>query len=894
MLRFERRWHDAANVPPIDGEGRLLWFAKKRNAPAGGTNPDDEDEETQEEATDAAEGQARGRQIDVEQEYNRREAQRVLSEGEVSDTIPSTTDVVSGIKTLDETLAGLDESLTKIESERKNSQASILRKQRGTINVLRRRAQDHAYTLNTLKLDEWESGKITPKEFLKRYEAYIDQMKSIDEMDASKTPEERAERDESRRVLLEEVKTAVEEVRTKHPPQMPTVALQGKVEGLTDEEIWDLYTTKEKEGITNELSKVAGLDFLKITIQDDVDTIREVLEDKNIAQEIMKMERELYQDAGENFGPEKTAEELASEEIPRYTDAFSTVMSGWTKLNEAAGIEWMTAYEWYGAFKEVYESIVELRKKKSQLRISRAATQIGHVAALIPGLGGKDLEHIIDEQLQNKNDEEKDKFVKELKNNKIDLGFRQLFGEPGQAGLLQHYAMIGDTNRTRAILEFAAGKGMLYGLEGTDWTSYQLPGGLSVSEVLPSEWPDDQKSTYWDNVVFMNSGGIAAQTKAGEDFTSGRPSLKEYLGPFKGAVHNMSLWFAKGIANKALTKVKEGQASAMLTLIVLEEWENNPLFRKYVPAEWLDRLAGDSKQLMVGMLKYDQGQLLAGARGGEDYETHDISQMKSKPRSPGEQPGEGRLGPLVAAVRRVLIKNDPSVKPGNDDESKDRFRELTAKVLACQIVKLPNGKEVSLYMPELEPFQIAYKPNEMRDANVSALGDDFFIEQSEITNCTAEVMQYIGRVTQEGFAEPTKARYFFSHIITTYDNLNARARKPGPQKEEFQEALVNFVAKQRGNLDQWIERALQGNGGTKLLTEKHADQRGRRLVLTMLKYGLISLSVIERVANLQGASGNAARQLLKHYEGIGNTEGSTRHAGRRQRLFDELKIWETQ
>ncbi len=893
MLRYDCRWHDAANGP-LDGEARLLCFSAKRRNPGGapppGGAPDDDDEDTLDGATqpnaNEADAEHGARQnVDALRAFDRRQAYRVVSEDKVEGDIPETGEVLASLAALEETLESTDRNLKGVEEDKHamgdENTSKVVGDFRKKLSLYGGRAKSHRYALDTLRLEDWEAGKMTPKEFQSRFDGYVENMEKLDEMDESLTPDERKGRNALRESLRADVHVAVERMANTMPGDAQMALVQREDASIDDAEVWELYDNKtEKAKIIQEISRAAGLNDLKILIQDDVDSINSVLSKQDMAEKIMKLERELLQDNIGHFGDYQG--DIPREQLERLpSDAWSTVMSTWTKLNESAGIEWMTAYEWYEAFKEVFEGIEELRKQKSRLRISRAATTIGGVAALVPGLGGHELEHILDEQQTHKNDEIKDSFLKELKNNKIDLGFKQLFGDPhGHTGYLQQYTLLGDTNRTRAVIEFAAGKGMLYGLEETDWKTYRFPGGLTVNEVLPKEWSDEQKETYWGNMGFANAQGMASQEKAGEDYVKGRASLAEYLGPFEGAVNSLSLSFAKGIANKTLSKVKDGETSALMTLIILEAWEKNALFRQYVPSEWLDRIAGDSKQLMIGMIKYDQRQILAGARGGTkfgiDYETNNVSRMVSPRASADGKDTPGRLGPLVAAVRAELIKKDPSVKPIEGDskeakKSQEDFRRLTAQVLACQVVKLPNGKEVSIYSRELRPFQIKYKPDEMRDANVSALGDDFFINQSEITNCTAEVMQYIGKLGSEGFAEPTKARYFFSHIITGYDKLYERAHnKKNPQHEEFAAALKNYTIKQRANLNQWAERALQSTtAGMKLLTEQHSLQDGRKIVLTLLQYGLISMGVVERLASVSGASGKAARQLLEDYQNAG-------------------------
>lgn len=977
MLRYGHRWHDAANGPLL-GEARLLCFTRIPSggigSPLGPGGPDPardaaEAAERARQAAEAAENIRRqqeedavARRVAYEQEFTHRKAEHAIVDGVDTTKKVIASDVLARGQSLQEQLRAQSESIAKLAETAKASGASNLKEieaQKRIIDQQTKRIDDIGFALATLQLEKWESGDMTPGEFLQRFITYTrdvelldtrqdanslvthvdailanndsilpenakkrtkDQVEKLrtlalsgsasdDELaaeieklyastevlrgetnaavmkatgrtthnaftvDARFNAASRAAKRTARAQLVTDATAAVADARNKLPEAMPQNAVM-HMDGTNEKEIWSLYSKAEKEAITNKISEKAGLNAVKASFEEDVESIGETLTKHDLEKKIMQQQRSVFEEKMEDVDV-KTPESDAEGGNSPLQRGFEGLQHGWAniqaaigKANNLAGIEWMSLYEWYEAFNEVIESIKEVKKRKSRGRIARAALQIGRVAALIPGMGGSDLVNVLDEQQQAKNDEVKDAFKKELGNSRQDFGFKNLFGDgAGEPGLLRYYHQLGDTNRTRAILEFAAGKGLLYEIEGNSWDKYMLPGGIPFRSLMPSEWTDNQVDTWFGNLQFSNTQGITAQMKAGEDFVSGRATVAGYLEPFKGTVNSLSLWFAKGVANKALTKVKEGEMSALLTLTVLEAWENNELFRRYVPEEWLDRLSGDSKQLLVGMLKYDKKHLLEGARGNDKHKlnvTHDLEDAHEDGKD-----GKQRLGPLVAAVRKLIISKDRDLDPSrySGDERKkvqEKFRTIQAQVLACKVVTLPNGKKISVFMPELRPYHIQYEPNEMRDAAVDKIGDDFFIERSEIINSTAEVMQYVGAVRDQGFAEPTKARYFFSHIIDLYEELNAQAATD----QAFARAAANFKAKIGPNLDQWAERSLKAGIGTeKLLTEFHSDQglKGkpkRRLVLTLLEQGLISMSLITK---LESQNVKGAKDLLVQY-----------------------------
>jgi hypothetical protein len=160
----------------------------------------------------------------------------------------------------------------------------------------------------------------------------------------------------------------------------------------------------------------------------------------------------------------------------------------------------------------------------------------------------------------------------------------------------------------------------------------------------------------------------------------------------------------------------------------------------------------------------------------------------------------------------------------------------------------------------------------MRGANVQAMGDDHFIERSEITHGTVEVMKAVGAVGQDGFAHSEKARYYFSHIIDNYEELlsyakqqkakgGTRALQNARELENAAEKFREFISPQ---LNEWVKEALAGNGGMKLTNVQHKKQDGRYLLATLVRDNLITPSIIEQMS----IDGNkAAKKLMESLKG---------------------------
>lgn len=911
MLRYEHRWHDAANGPLL-GEARLLCFAKRRGTPAAGGQPDDDEgdsEETEEERLARREAEelgmtdeerarniendvtrsgeraradteesrraaSRQKQVDAEAEFKRRQMHAVLGGHEQEAVVPKARSLLdearATLNDADAYAASLDTTITKVNTLRdaKKSTGKVdinsVHMAKGLIDGFKSQLSRNVQALELFDLKAWEEGDMTPSAFLVRYRGYLNQLQQIDGMNTDLTDEDRLELKESYDYFYEEARKEVQKSLQELPGKMPIDPTRQGV-GATEEEMWELCTTLERQAIIKGISDASGITELKYRIADDTEVARKILHQDDIIKEkkrkikmkdLVKMnlqavlEAERAENSYSNAGGQTNAAEAWEMQNP-----FRIIQSQLVEINNALGIEWLTYNEWKAAFTEVIESVKELRKRKSIGRITRAALSIGRVAALLPGSGGGDLVNVLEEQQQKKNDDIMDDYKKELGNSRKDYGFGDLFGDQhAKEGLLKYYMRMGDMNRTRAVLEFAAGKGMLFDIEENTWQKYQFPGGYTISQLVPTEWTDPQIDSYFDNLKFMNNDGKEKSIKNGSALVKGRSNMEGYIEPFQGAVNGLSVWFAMGIANEAMSKVVDGHMSTWLTLVILDAYENNPLFRKYAPREWYDRVCGKGKQMYIGMIKYDKDMLYDNG----DSPNVDFGHLPDKNKN------ESRLGKLTVAVREYLTDLDPSLKK-DDKETKALFLKIQAMLLASQPTPLPNGKIATIYTPKLAPFHIEYYADQMRDVPVADLGDDFFIKRSEIIRGNLEVMKAVGAVTNNGFAHPVKARYMFSHIIDADQELidlqKDRSLSDAERRDmkDAQSVLRRWTCK---NLEEYVAYALKSSGADVILTEKHKDQGGRFIFPTMIQQGLVSVERIEEVARERGGAAITLLQMV--------------------------------
>lgn len=854
MLPYHGRWRNAPKRA-LAREARLLMFAKGRNTP-NAPDPNNPDE-TPEERKARLEQEER---LKYASELSRRRAQKALNPDRYGlDTGPKSYEVIAQTDAVEKRLGFLMEKIRVAEENIARNNATFegsataveIRSLKEGVETMQRDIKSNLYPLKEMEIGRWEQGKMAPEEFIRKLEHYVETMNAVDEADEKLDEKKTDQRKKGRAVLLENAKVAAEEAKEKLPPQLPHNKVKDSVKN--ERETWDLYTKKDKQTIIQSINDAAAMSDILENAHDDLAVIERALNEGGSAMEAKA----------------ETAGRKISEDIGMLKNDYADVASisedtqkriaGISHVQHPPLVQWVKIKHLKKAFEELMESKKELKKRKEREKIASAALAMGKLTYWIPGMGGKDLLQTLEEQQEKKKTELVEAYKKELGDNRNDYTFTDLFGKDGESGILKEYVKKHDSNRTRAVIEYAASKGLLFDIEGVDWKEYQFPGGYNIRQLVSPDWNDTQVGKYFDGLAFSNQKGKANASKAGEDYVQGRGTADGYIEPFTESINGLGIWFAKGIADKAMKKVSDGEMSARLTLAITDAWEHNPLFRKYVPKEWLDNLCGSGKQMLIGMTKFEKDAFLNGAKKGET----DLTKIDTG----GEKPRKSSLGQLIVASRNYLFQKDPSLRAmyENKKTRDDFLRNYQSKLLASQLVELPNKTMATIYSQELRPYHIKYGADMMRDAPVNDLGDDFFIKRSEIIRGNAALMKAVGQVNTNGFTYSTKARYFFSHIISARDEIEKRIKATGispEEKLEMQRALQGFTADARKHLDEYIEQALQTTGADTILTEQHKDQDGRYIFLTLAQKGLISLDVIERIA-LSGQKGDAAVKLIR-------------------------------
>ncbi len=919
MLPFHGRWRNASKRA-LEREARLLMYAI---GPDDDEEEGDEGEVIGNVAGGRAEGageqeQGEGRgeahagvseQVAAIAEFERRKFKRALQPQDGNEGVSSfeilseATETVTQMHDLQQKIAVTGEMIREVnekDPEYLGESVSIqLNGYKTTVDTIRRHVESRREAMQELQLVQWEHGELPPGVFVANLERYVSKTQAMDAQGTSDDERKRTDliaqrmktegsaelsefdkaeqirsfdreiailtrriedlpaRTHARRSLLENARREYENINRRKPSGLAYDLVKDRI--ASPEELWTYYDINEKKDIIRGMNRESGMDALLGETMETINRIRKPLDSANLAHKIIELQKNLKITQmellkKERLGlPDETVTDSASTTLQtRAADILRLPQRLVKGVNATLGIEWTNLGEIADGFTKLMESIAEGKKRRRLGRVAHNALLMGRIASIIPGMGGRDLVQVLAEQQEGEQNEVKDSFKKELGDSRNDFGFTDLFGNDGNGGRLKEFANAGDMNRTRAVLEFAAGKGLLFDIEEQSANEYVFPGNYKIHDIVPKDWNTAQVDTYFDNLKYMNNEGKAAARKAGAQYVAGRSNADGYVEPFQGAVNSLSIWFARGIVDKAMEKVSDGEMSTRLTLAIVDAWENSALFRRYVPREWLDSICGVGKQMLIGMIKYEKDILRDAARNGET----DISKAKDD-----KDGNESQLGKMVVAARQYLLKLDPSIAPNGDKKKKAKFDLMLSKLLASQTVTLPNKKKATIYSEELAPLHIHYYPDQMRDVPVAELGDDFFIKRSEIIRGNLEVYRAVGAVNQSGFANPVKARYFFSHIISAYEELKDLAKSGDPaQRVEMARAAEVLRSKARPNMDGWIEKALANSGAAMVLSEQHKDQNGRYLVLTLLELGLISIEKIEQMA---GGNNKYALQLLE-------------------------------
>ncbi len=593
-----------------------------------------------------------------------------------------------------------------------------------------------------------------------------------------------------------------------------------KVTGLADQNLPDISAPALWRTLNESQKQMA------------VQKISETLNLKTLRSYASMFLEDMKQKTGKSIDLMKERKSKFTQDLQAMPKASSTGEASegmWSEFKNALGIEFHSLGEIFEAMGDVKSAFDEWRKGHKQLKRSDLAAGMGRILGMIPGL--QEVETDLAIQKSKKVDDRKNSYISILKSKDNQPGFRRLF-DPGEYWD-QHSD---DPIWCMAILEYASEKGFLYDIDLYSQT-HTLLGRINIESHLPKDWNENQRGTYISDLWYANRGGREKQIKAGYDINFTNPA--NAIEQIAGALDGRDLHYSLGLAQKAFEKGKESYVAGWIATTFLRAFEKDPLLRSFLTEEYTELLAkyagGYTIAFSAGSFYFERGQVLRWAASG-NTEPENIREM-------------GRFGNMVADVRADIIKKDPSMDPSKYPEKQAEFDKIVGYVISCNIVKLPNGKFVSIFSKKYDPYNRGSGSQQIID--MSKIDEVYFKEPSEVLMSDQNIIaqQLLRTVSPKGFADAERAFMFIKNVTLQKKTLlkyAEEARKNGDfeNEQELEEAANHFSKVMSGKLWEWLRGELKVPGNKVLAEARHKGQEEDPPLATLVVEGIIPEKLI--------------------------------------------------
>lgn len=536
------------------------------------------------------------------------------------------------------------------------------------------------------------------------------------------------------------------------------------------------------------------------------------------------------------------------------------------------GIEFYSPLQVWEAFKQVKEVMEGIKKKKDALKIASFADSLGGLVSLIPKY--KNAKNILSRSHEEENDKIKKGYKEALGSSNWQPGYDELF-KPG--GVMDQN--LDDKNMTMAILEYTAGKGMIYNMKETDWKTEKILGRWYFKDLVPSHWSEGQIASYHGNVAFDNEAGEKKQEKNGYDNNVTFSKVPQFMKELNDALEGKDLWYARGVVKRAMEKVDTGHMASIIAVTIMRQIEKNPMIGKIMPSKWLDQIGGEGKELNVGLVKFEHPQILAWAKRGSG----DIREIP-------------RLGNFMADVREYLIKQDPTLGK-NDPETIARLDKATAQLMSCETIEVGKDdqkKTVTIYDKRFNPYvgEILKDANWVRGIPMEKGWDDFFVNPSEFQRGSQTVYDTIFKMDVTGsFAYEPRTRFFISWLERTHQEILKGIRKAKPEdKQALREAEENFRNEIRGKMDASMLKVVNNRVNASMAKGYKLEYHNAPVFVALIEQGMLSLSVFEEAIEKNAAGIEFAKAVVEQCMNRGLASRSLHSTD----IFDERNFKESE
>lgn len=619
--------------------------------------------------------------------------------------------------------------------------------------------QFHSFKNYTSTILQWESGEMTPNELVTKLDPFLQEFfpseGNVWKKDVEEFMKQRKERygDTTEKALLSMGAGGTAQTRAGDQ------TINESTQAMIDREKKDII-----EGVTKRINL---LNILR-RINEESIVMRQAMEQSKIEDMILKV---------------KEADDKKKEEEEEKKVKEQTPWQVFQSTTKSLGIKFYSVKELGEGVKQVWDAFKEAWHARSHHRAAEFGVAVAKMLEKLPY--GPDIEQVLESGIQRHDDEEKNKYMEFLKSRNV--GFGSLF--------VDHHNLMDanrtDPNRARGVLEYAASKGWLYDIDTIQFAparEKKFFGRFRLADYVPADWSDTRINEYFYVLLGQNKSGADNE----ENSTYGR--IKDIENPpafiknLEAELDGLNLWSAMGVCKRAIERGLWAEISPWLTTTIMRKLQD-PKVRKYIPRSWLDKvgsLAFYRTSFTLGVFKGERKKFDAWLKTGDK---DDLTQI-------------GTFGKVIKEIR-----DDIESKKGNlDFTTAEGIRILdryTARVLAGELVELPNGATVTIFDTRYAFYRnsdIIKKQGEVE--SVEKEDPDYYTQTTDNIIAGGTPVDQILQVTGNAkFQHESKAQHYLGNVLREHGKLQAAKRFSAAEalRKEFGTKISGWFVKQLGD-----------------------------------------------------------------------------------------------
>jgi hypothetical protein len=490
------------------------------------------------------------------------------------------------------------------------------------------------------------------------------------------------------------------------------------------------------------------------------------------------------------------------------------------------GIEFYSINDIWGGIKRVAEAYGHGWHERKVLKETAIAEKIGKA---IPGwsyLSGE-----VKLSVEKASDDEKNKETREFKEylEGRNITFKEIFEGHGDVSMAHLQA---EPPKARAVLEYAASRGWLYDITAAKNSGKKTVLGYDIDKIC-SDWGSDKnadrkRDNYFIRLIGENASGQESEMSKGKKKEHYTEKAKLFIDAIDESLTTLNFWEGVGIAQRAIERGLAGEISPWIATTVMRHLTENKSARKFVNQEVIDQFGliclGHSARTLA-FLKFDRAK---------------ITRWTKDPAMEGKVEAAGGFGTSIKLIQDAIIAKTGE-EPYKSEEGRKLLYHQTAQVMSGQVVRLPNGKYISVFESGLVDYA-----KQMQNQGISRPSDeddDYFRNISDVILADKDVYKNILELTGSGrFANKDKGPNFLRMLLELRDELRVK----------IPDAVTSFEDVTKPKLKNWIQEWLrESRGATSAFAEMPTEsdrvkgRKGKPVIFLLIKEGLIDYSQVE-------------------------------------------------